>query len=372
MNYTFIILFILIMLLSMSFLFIHFKNLNWIRCFTRPTWLPILLSLILVAMCFVLSFTVSIATTIVILYLIYAFIICDILHLILRKVLKKDTMKNKWNWIYHSGILAFLITICFLILSYYNAIHVEIKEYALHTEKELQSDKLTIALISDLHMDTTMNIEKLEEYCNQINEKNPDVILLLGDIFDESTRKESMELACQAFGKLTSTYGTYYVFGNHDVNNYRPIVNISKKEIVDNLAKNNVTVLDDESILLNNSFYLIGRSDISFFKNSNRKTISDLIEPLDSSKYMILLDHQPLETKIAASHGIDLQLSGHTHGGQIWPTGIIAKLFQINEINYGLEEIGDYKAIVTSGIGAWGYALRLGSNSEIVIITVTN
>ena len=96
MNYTFIILFILIMLLTMAFLFIHFKNLSWIRRFTHPTWLPILLSLILVAMCFVLSFTVSIATTIVILYLIYAFIICEILNLILLKVLKKDTMNNKF------------------------------------------------------------------------------------------------------------------------------------------------------------------------------------------------------------------------------------------------------------------------------------
>ncbi len=372
MYYMFIILFIGIMLLAMAYLFIHFKNFSWIRCFTRPMWLPHLLSILFIAICFVLSFSVSAATLIVLLYLIYAFIICDILHLVLLKVIKSGALKKKWNHIYSSGVLAFLITICFLVLSYYKAIHVEIKEYALQTEKQIAGDKLTIAVISDLHMDTTMTVKDLEEYCIQINERNPDIILLLGDIFDESTRRESMELACQTFGTLSSTYGTYYVFGNHDVNNFRPVSGISKTEILENLTKNNVTVLDDESILLNNSFYLIGRSDVSFFQNSNRKAITELIEPLDSKKLMILLDHQPLEIETAASLGIDLQLSGHTHGGQIWPTGLIAKWFQINELNYGLKEIGSYKVIVTSGIGAWGYPLRLGSHSEIVIITISN
>jgi predicted MPP superfamily phosphohydrolase len=250
--------------------------------------------------------------------------------------------------------------------------HVEFKEYSLQTEKMLESDKLTIAMISDLHLGTTMNAKKLEEYCTQINEKNPDVILLLGDIFDENTDKESMELACQAFGTLSSRYGTYYVFGNHDVNNYRPIVSLEKRDITDNLIKNKIKILDDESTMINNSFYLIGRSDISFFKNSKRKTISQLIEPLDTNKYMILLDHQPLELETAASLGIDLQLSGHTHSGQIWPIGLIAKVFHINELNYGNKKIENYNAIVTSGIGCWGYPLRLGSNSEIVIIQITN
>ncbi len=129
-------------------------------------------------------------------------------------------------------------------------------------------------MISDLHLGTTMNAKKLEEYCTQINEKNPDVILLLGDIFDESTDKETMELACQTFGTLSSTYGTYYVFGNHDANSYRPLVSISKNDIIDNLTKNNITILEDESIMINHSFYLIGRSDKSYFHNSKRKTIS--------------------------------------------------------------------------------------------------
>ena len=370
MYHFFIILLILIMLLSIAYLYIHFKNLSWIRCFTHPAWLPNLLAIFLVVLCLVLTFSVSASALIITLFLIYAFVISDILHLILRRVLRKDTQKNLWSRIYSSGILAFLITICLLIFSYYNAIHVVTKEYALHTEKDLQSNQLTIAVITDLHMDTTMNIKKLEEYCTQINEKNPDIILLLGDIFDESTSKESMELACEAFSTLSSTFGTYYVFGNHDVNIRRPLASFTKKDIIDNLTKNNVRVLDDESVLINHSFYLIGRSDVSFFQNSNRKTIAQLLEPLDTNKYMILLDHQPLETETAASLGIDLQLSGHTHGGQIWPTGAIAKLFQINEINYGLKEIGNYKAIVSSGIGAWGYPLRLGSKSEIVMITV--
>lgn len=360
------------MLLAVAYLFIHFKNFSWIRCLTHPKWLPNLLSIALIILCLILTYSVSAVTIIVIIYLIYAFIICDILHLILRKALKSDALKKKWSQIYRSGILAFLITICLLILSYYKAIHVEITEYSLQTEKTLESDKLTIAMISDLHLGTTMNVKKLEEYCTQITEKNPDIILLLGDIFDESTDKEAMELACQAFGTLSSTYGTYYVFGNHDVSSYRPLVSLEKRDITDNLIKNNIIILDDESIMINHSFYLIGRSDKSFFKNSKRKTIFQLMEPLDTNKYMILLDHQPLELKTAASLGVDLQLSGHTHNGQIWPVGLIAKIFHVNELNYGNEKIDNYNAIVTSGIGCWGSPLRLGSKSEIVFIQVTN
>lgn len=368
----FIILIISIMLLAVAYLFIHFKNFSWIRCFTHPKWLPNLLSIALIIICMILTYSVSAVTIIVIIYLIYGFVICDILHLILRKVLKSDALKKKWSQLYRSGILAFLITICLLFLSYYKAIHVQFKEYSLQTEKILEGDKLTIAMISDLHLGTTMDAKKLEEYCTQINEKNPDIILLLGDIFDESTDKESMELACQAFGTLSSTYGTYYVFGNHDVNSYRPLVSLEKSDITDNLIKNNIIILDDEVRMINNNFYLIGRSDKSFFKNSKRKTISQLIEPLDTNKYMILLDHQPVELKTAASLGIDLQLSGHTHSGQIWPIGLIAKIFNINELNYGNKKAENYNAIVTSGIGCWGYPLRLGSNSEIVIIQITN
>jgi len=360
------------MLLGVAYLFMHFKNFSWIHCFTHPTWLPNLLSIALITICLILTYSVSAVTIVVIIYLIYAFIICDILHLVFRKALKSDALKKKWSQLYHSGILAFLITICFLILSYYSAIHVEITEYSLQTEKTLERDKLTIAMISDLHLGTTMNAKKLEEYCTQINEKNPDVILLLGDIFDESTDKETMELACQTFGTLSSTYGTFYVFGNHDANSYRPLVSISKNDIIDNLTKNNITILEDESIMINHSFYLIGRSDKSFFNNSKRKTISQLIEPLDMNKYMILLDHQPSELETAASLGVDLQLSGHTHNGQIWPIGLITKIFHINELNYGNKKIDNYNAIVTSGIGCWGFPLRLGSKSEIVIIQVNN
>ncbi|HCL03309.1 MAG TPA: hypothetical protein DHW61_13045, partial [Lachnoclostridium phytofermentans] len=84
------------------------------------------------------------------------------------------------------------------------------------------------------------------------------------------------------------------------------------------------------------------------------------------------LDHQPSELETAASLGVDLQLSGHTHNGQIWPIGLITKIFHINELNYGNKKIDNYNAIVTSGIGCWGFPLRLGSKSEIVIIQVNN
>lgn len=371
MYYTIIVLFALFMILAIAYLFLHFKNLKFIKKHNKPKWLPFVIAFVLVAICFMLSYTVSTFSSIVILYLLYAFILCDLLHLFFRKVLKSDSIRAKWNYIYHNGILVFLITICFLGVSYYNAIHVEIKEYAFNTKKPLSQNELKIAMIADLHLDTTMSVLKLEEYCREINVRKPDMVLLLGDIFDENTKKDSMELACETFQSLTSTYGTYYVFGNHDLGSRGHTLEFTKEDIVENFTRNGITVLDDQSILLNDNIYLIGRSDVSFLKDSDRLSIPQLLEPLDLSKLLILLDHQPLEIKEAASLGIDFQLAGHTHGGQIWPTGMIAKWFDINEINYGFSEIGDYRAIVTSGIGAWSYPLRLGSKSEIVFITIT-
>ena len=93
------------------------------------------------------------------------------------------------------------------------------------------------------------------------------------------------------------------------------------------------------------------------------------MEKVDRNDFLLLIDHKPLELDVNADLGYDLQLSGHTHGGQIFPTGLFTKLFG-NGMNYGYEKIKDFQVIVSSGMGGWAYPFRTGSNSEFLVVDI--
>ena len=120
-----------------------------------------------------------------------------------------------------------------------------------------------------------------------------------------------------------------------------------------------VTKLDD--------IYLIGRKDYVVKK---REALKDLTEPLDTSKPLILLDHQPHDYELNEQLGIDLQLSGHTHAGQIFPLNFLFSFIRVNDLNYGIEVNNNFHGIVTSGMGGWGYAMRTAKHSEIVVVNL--
>lgn len=131
------------------------------------------------------------------------------------------------------------------------------------------------------------------------------------------------------------------------------------KEIGIKVLLDDVTKLDD--------IYLIGRKDYVVKK---RETLKDLTEPLDTSKPLILLDHQPHDYELNEQLGIDLQLSGHTHAGQIFPLNFLFSFIRVNDLNYGIEVNNNFHGIVTSGMGGWGYAMRTAKHSEIVVVNL--
>ena len=367
MNFIFIIITILIVIFTGYYLIIHFKNLPFIACF-KTSWISFMLSAILAGFCLYLIRTIFNFSNIIILFLIYSFLITDIVNLIIKKFIKNKAVRKIWGGLYNSSILAFIFMFIISTSSYYTATHVVTSKYDLYTNKQFGLTNMKIAMIADLHFGTTMNTDKLDKYCKQIDAFKPDIVVLDGDIFDENTKKGYMEAACRLLGQIKSTYGVFYVFGNHDAKSYRTDLYFTKKDIVSNLVSNKITVLDDEVKLINRKFYIIGRKDASFSHKAIRETLPELLKGIDKSKLIILLDHQPLDLQKASDCGIDLQLSGHTHGGQIWPSGLISKLLHLNELTYGYKKINNYQVIVSSGMGAWSYPLRLGSKSEIVQI----
>lgn len=357
--------------LGIYFIF-HFKKLPFIACFHKKNKkLPFILST-LITVLFLLNATNIFSMTFAVAFLLFqTYLLTDMIAFILKKMVKKPTVVANWEKIYQGGILAILLAVIYVFVGYWNMNHIRFTDYQIESDKLRKEESITVAMIADLHLGTSLNASDLASYCDAISNKQPDVVLLVGDIFDHRTPVEEIPKACALLGNIKSSYGTYYVYGNHDVSSYGQKHPFSKQELVQSMKEGNIRILEDEAIELAESFYLIGRKALTFSGDNQRTMIETLIADLDQDKYMILLDHQPKELEIAAEHGIDLLVSGHTHGGQLWPVGQFSSLFGIDELVYGEKVIQDFHAIVTSGISGWGYPIKTGSKSEIVMIEIT-
>ena len=249
--------------------------------------------------------------------------------------------------------------------------HVWQTNYNLVTPKNVPA--LKVAMFADSHIGTTFDENGFARHLQKIQAQNPDILVIVGDYVDDGTTKQQMIASTRALGKMKTKYGIYFVFGNHDKGYYGPAYRgFSADELVQELTDNGITVLRDESILIADSFYLIGRRDFSEVKEQgkNRQSIKELIRTLDDSKYMIVLDHQPVEYEKVYKAGVDLVLNGHTHGGQLFPFNQVGKWIGANDLVYGHEKRGKTDFIVTSGISDWAIKFKTGTKSEFVIINI--
>ena len=175
-----------------------------------------------------------------------------------------------------------------------------------------------------------------------------------------------MQTVAKALGQIKTTYGIFYVFGNHDYNYYTNKPFYTPDGLRNTLKENGIHVLEDQSYQINDNFRIVGRKDASV----DRKDIKEVVGDKKKDEFVLLLDHQPKGLKENKKAGVDLSLSGHTHAGQIWPTGQLGELIGVTELNYGHRQDGNYQVIVSSGIGGWGYPIRTGGHSEYVVITL--
>ncbi|MDY6181566.1 MAG: metallophosphoesterase, partial [Candidatus Faecousia sp.] len=223
-----------------------------------------------------------------------------------------------------------------------------------------------VVFLSDVHYGTIQSPEVLRRAVEEINALQPDVVILGGDIVEEGTSKEAMEEAFRVLGNLKSTYGTCYIFGNHDRQRYLPASSraYTEEELEQAITGNGIEILCDRYITLEEDFVLAGREDVG--EVFGRISAGDLLGGADRERFLLVADHQPAGVEENASEGVDLQLSGHTHAGQIFPAGYLIELF--GGLNYGLYREGDCQVIVSSGAAGWGFPVRTQGRCEYVVV----
>ncbi len=286
------------------------------------------------------------------------------LILLLNKIfrfLPKFLFQYKFKLIASSAV--FLIVSMLVFLGNLNKRDIIITTFEIDIPKmNAKSNSLNIVMASDIHLSPIDGERLLPKLVEKINSLNPDIIFFVGDIVDDKAEILEAQGIGRSFLKLKSKYGLFTINGNHEfINGINSSVRYAQKL--------GMTVLRDTAVLIDESFYLIGRDDTTKFRfeGEHRKSLSEIVKGLDSFP-KILLDHTPFNLSEAVNNKINLQLSGHTHHGQIWPANIIISM--IYEISWGYKKKSDTHFYVTSGAGTWGPPVRTGSKSEIVEIKV--
>jgi predicted MPP superfamily phosphohydrolase len=218
---------------------------------------------------------------------------------------------------------------------------------------------LNIVMASDLHLGTILGKSLLNDLVDKINALKPDIILLAGDIIDENINPVIKNNVGEELVRLKSKYGVFAITGNHEYIG-------GVETAVQYLTAHGINVLRDRYEKVAGSFYIVGREDRSIrqFAGKQRKNLKGLLTGIDKSFPIIMMDHQPFGLNEAFENGIDLQLSGHTHNGQLWPINFIIE--KIYDLAWGYEVRRDTHYYVSCGVGGWGPPIRTGSRPEIV------
>ncbi len=348
-------------LAAFAYLLTRFHGFSFIRALEGKSrlqsWFAALLPLLLTGV-FWLRFN---ATTlfVVLLHLMAAFLLCGLVFFLIRKVLKCGISYNV------EGAAAILLTAVYLGVGWYMGHHVFRTDYRFESAKPLRRD-YRIVEIADSHFGITQTGATFAREMQRVQALNPDAVVIVGDFVDDDSDKADMVEACQALGDLDTPFGVFFVYGNHD-NGYYKYRNFDSAELRNELEKNGVTILADESVLLDDSLYLVGRRDRS---DHSRLSMDELMAGLDKTRYSVVLDHQPNDYDAEAAAGADLVLSGHTHGGHIFPAGQIGRLMGANDAVYGVTKRGNTSFVITSGISGWAIPFKTGTFSEIAVIDI--
>ena len=313
------------------------------------------------------------------LHFVLAMGVCFLIRLIVKLVKKDKYNLRLAQKITNVAVVSF--TILMSVYGIVNAQNLKVTTYDVTVDKSSKQDELNVVLIADLHLGYSVGVKQMERMVNKINELQPDVVVVAGDIFDNefSAIYNPVRLA-EILRGINSKYGVYAVYGNHDIeedilcgftfsdDDVTQVTSI--KEMDDFIENCGFTFLYDEAILINDDFYIYGRPDEERpnFGNDSRLEAEKITEGLDLSKLIICVDHEPHDQKELSAAGVDVDLNGHTHAGQLFPGNIIINFFW--DIAYGYKNFDGMHNIVTSGVGLFGPNMRTFTKAEIAQVKI--
>lgn len=317
----------------------------------------------------------------VLLYTILVVGAADVIHVLLKRSKKINQEKlRSFKVFVASGIICAVGIAVLSIWGMVNAGNIRTTKYEAVIDKKAGNLKqMKVVMAADLHMGYNIGCEHIQKMVEKINAQEPDLVVFAGDIFDnEYEALEDPKKLIEILQGIKSKYGVYACYGNHDIKE-KILAGFTfggsqKKEsdirMDEFLKEAGITLLRDESVLIGDSVYLYGRPDRQRPGRDikTRKTPEEITAGMDLSKPVFVIDHQPKELQELADAGVDLDLCGHTHDGQVWPGNLTIRLMWENACGY-LKK-GDMHNIVTSGVGIFGPNMRVGTIAEICSVTV--
>ena len=300
------------------------------------------------------------------LYFFLIVLLLDILRLIhqvvpfLPEMITADIAKTKFVLLIASVSMVTMV----IIGGFVNARIPRVNTLDLYIDKPAGNrTQLHAVVMSDIHLGTMIGNGFFSRIVDKVGELAPDIILLPGDILDEDLEPVIRQNIGKTLHQLRAPLGVYAIMGNHEHIG-------GAEQAYDYLKSHGMTIIRDSVIKIDDGFYLVGRDDRDKkrFSGQDRMPLVDLLQNIDWSYPVILMDHQPYYLEKAAEKGVDLQLSGHTHHGQLWPLNFITRA--IYTISKGYGEVNGMHAYVSNGVGTWGPPVRIGSRPEILSLRI--
>lgn len=316
----------------------------------------------------------------IMLYSLLYVVLFDLLRLIAKHTKLKNTLLFSRGSVISIGSVVVACAVATCLYGIFNARNIKVNEYSVTVNKSCGSDKhLKAVLVADLHMGYAIGVDHITNMVEKINQQDADIVIIAGDIFDNSyDGMDDPEGIKAQLKSIKSKYGVYAVYGNHDIDEKILMgftfdwggKQLHSEKMTNFMKECNIKLINDESVLINDEFYLVGRRDTDKpgTEDGTRAEISELTKNLDKTKPIFVLSHEPDELQKTADAGADIDFSGHTHDGQLFPGNLTIGLFWENPC--GMIKKDNMYSIVTSGVGVYGTFMRVGTDAEICTVDI--
>ena len=316
----------------------------------------------------------------IMLYSLLYVVLFDLLRLIAKHTKLKNTLLFSRGSVISIGSVVVACAVATCLYGIFNARNIKVNEYSVTVNKSCGSDKhLKAVLVADLHMGYAIGVDHITNMVEKINQQDADIVIIAGDIFDNSyDGMDDPEGIKAQLRSIKGKYGVYAVYGNHDIDEKILMgftfdwggKQLHSEKMTNFMKECNIKLINDESVLINDEFYLVGRRDTDKpgTEDGTRAEISELTKDLDKTKPIFVLSHEPDELQKTADAGADIDFSGHTHDGQLFPGNLTIGLFWENPC--GMIKKDNMYSIVTSGVGVYGTFMRVGTDAEICSVDI--